>query len=86
MLPKINPLNFGIVPEFTWSAGSKDRSIVDDISAVSDLQGFSDIVVRDQNADLLGFQMINEFLDLQHSDRIDPRKRFVQKDEFGRNY
>ena len=81
MLPKINPLNLGIIPEFSWSAGPKNRSIVDDISAVSDLQGFSDVVIRDQYAYLLGFKVFNDFLDLEYRNGIDAGKRLVQKNK-----
>ncbi len=82
MLSEINPLDLGVIPEFLWSAGSENRSIVDNISAVSDLQGFSDVMVGDENPDLLGFQMINNPLDLKHRNGIDTRKRFIQKDKF----
>src|SRR5262249_53501191 len=85
MLPKINPLNFSIVSEFFWSAGPKNRSIVDDISAVRDLQGFSDVVVRDQHAYLLGFKVLNDFLDLEYRNGINAGKRLIQKNEFRRN-
>ena len=78
MLPEINPFNFRVAAEFLRSAGPKNRSVVDDISAVSDLQGFSHIVVGDEHADLLGFQMINDPLDLQDRNRIDPGERFIQ--------
>src|SRR5215510_7079949 len=85
MLSEINPLYLSVVSEFFRSPRSKNRSVVDDISAVSDLQGFSDIVVRDEHPDLLGFQVINDFLDLQDRDRIDARKWFIQQDELRRN-
>src|SRR5215831_16787048 len=86
MLSEINPLYFSVVSEFFRSAGSKNRSVVDDISAVSDLQGFSDIVISYKNPDLLRFQMINDSLNLQHRDRIDAGKRFVQQHKFRRNH
>jgi len=78
MLSEINPLDLSVISEFFRSAGSKNRSVVDDISAVSDLQGFSNIVISYKNPDLLRFQMINDSLNLQHRDRIDAGKRFVQ--------
>ena len=86
MLSEINPLDLSVVSEFFRSAGSKNRSVVDDISAVSDLQGFSDIVVSDEDPDLLGFQMIYDLLNLQDSDRIDPRKRLVEQNKFRGNH
>src|SRR5579883_178491 len=85
MLPEINPLDLTVIAELSWSAGPKNRSIVDDISAVRDLQGFSDVVIGDQNADLFGFQMVNDLLDLEDRNRIDTRKRLVQKNEFWRD-
>src|SRR5215471_14081761 len=85
MLSEINPLDLGVISEFLWSAGSENRSIVDDISAISDLQGFSDVVISDKNPDLLGFQMINDSLNFQHRNRVDARKRLIQQDEFRRN-
>ena len=71
MLPEINPLDLNVISELFRSAGSKNRPVVDDISAVSDLQGFSHVVVSDEHADLLGFQMIYDSLNLQDSDGID---------------
>src|SRR6516164_8300860 len=84
MLSEINPLNLTVAPEFFRSTGPKNRSVIDDISAVSDLQGFSHIVVCDQHTDLLGFQVVNDFLNLEHGYRIDSGKRLVQQNEFGR--
>ena len=81
MLSEINPFNFCVASEFLRSAGSKNRSVVDDISAVRDLQGFSHVVIGDQNPDLLGFQMINDPLDLQYGDGIDAGKWFIQQDK-----
>src|SRR6476660_10222633 len=86
MLSEINPLYLNVISELFRSAGSENRPVVDDISAVSDLQGFSDIVISDEDPDLLGFQMIYDLLNLQDSDRIDPRKRLVQQNEFRGNH
>src|SRR5262245_46201204 len=85
MLSEINPLDLNVISEFFRSAGSKNRPVVDDISAVSDLQGFSHVVVSDEHTNLLGFQMINDFLNLQHRNWIDPGKRLIQQNEFRRN-
>ena len=85
MLAKINSPNFRIAAEFLRSSGPKNRSVVDNISAVSDLQGFSDIVVGHKDPDLLRFQVINDLLDFDDRNRINTRKRLIQKDEFGRN-
>ena len=78
MLSEINPLDLSIISEFFRSAGSKNRSVVDDISAVRDLQGFSNIMIRYENPNKLGLEMRNDFLNLDDSYRIDAGKRFVQ--------
>src|ERR1051326_445034 len=85
MLAKINPLYLCIAAEFFGSSRSKNRSIIDDISAVSDLQGFSHIVIGYKNTDLLRFQMINDPLNFNHRNRVDARKRLVQENKFWRN-
>src|ERR1051326_614613 len=85
MLAKINPLCLCIAAEFFGSSRSKNRSIIDDISAVSDLQGFSHIVIGYKNTDLLRFQMINDPLNFNHRNRVDARKRLVQENQFLRN-
>src|SRR6516225_4523877 len=84
MRSEINPLDLAVVSEFFRSTGPKNRSIVDDISAVSDLQGFSHIMVCNQHTDLLGFQVVNDLLNLEYGNRIDSGKRLVQQNEFGR--
>src|SRR6516162_2701381 len=84
MLSEINPLNLKVASELLRSAGPKYRPVVDDISAVSDLQGFSNVMVSDKDPDLLGFQVINYFLNLQNRDGIDARKGLVEQDELGR--
>src|SRR2546426_10555187 len=86
MLPKINPLDLRVVSEFLGSSGPENRSIVDDISAICDLQGFSHIVVSHKNTNPFRFQMINDFLNLNHGYRIDPGKRLVQENKFRRNH
>src|SRR5438552_1829142 len=86
MLSEINPLDLRVIAELFRSSRSENGSVIDNISAVSDLQGFSDIVVRDENPDALGFQMVDNSLNLQHRNRIDPRKRLIQQDELGRNH
>ena len=81
MLSEINPLDLDVISELFRSSRSKNCPVIDDISAVSDLQGFSDIVVSDEHPDLLGFQMINDLLNLQDRDRIDAGKGLIQQDK-----
>src|SRR6267142_3236623 len=85
MFSEINPFDFCVITEFLRSAGSKNRSIIDDISAVSDLQGFSDIMIGNKDPDALAFQMVNNFLDLEHRDGVDAGKGFVEEDELRRD-
>src|SRR4029077_13225250 len=85
MLAKIYSLYLCIAAEFFGSSRSKNRSIVDNISAVSDLQGFSHVVIGYKNPDLLRLQMINDPLNFNDRNRVDARKRLVQENKFWRN-
>ena len=82
MLAEINPLDLAVAAKFFRCSRPENASVIDDISAVRDPQGFSDIMVSDKNPDLSGFQVINDFLDLQDRYRIDSRKRLIQKNKF----
>src|SRR2546423_13587528 len=81
MLSEINFLHLGVISELFRSARSKNGSVIDDISAVRDLQGFSDIVISDKNPNLLGFQVVYDLLDLKHRNGIDSRKRLVPQNK-----
>jgi hypothetical protein len=75
---KVNPPYFEIVSEDSWSSGTEDGAVIDNISAVRDLQGFSDIVIGNQHPNILRFQMRNDLLNFNNRYRIDARKRLVQ--------
>src|SRR5437773_2270826 len=64
MLPKINPLDLCVVSKLLGSSGSKNCSIVDDISAICDLQGFSDVMVGHEYTNALRFQVVYDPLNL----------------------
>ena len=70
MLTEIDPLDFLVVAQLPRCSGTEDRTIVDDIGAVGYLQSLADVVVGNENADLLGLEVLDEFLDLKNRDRI----------------
>src|ERR1700684_4107182 len=81
VFPKVYPFDLRIPSERTGCSGPENLAIIDDVGALRDAQRFANIVIRDQNADALGLQLEDDLLDLKNSDRIDARKRLVEKDE-----
>jgi len=55
------------------------RTFVDNISTVTNCKGFPYVVVRYEDADSLILQLVNDFLDIYHSQRINTGKGFIQK-------
>ena len=65
-----------------WSI-CNDVPLIDDVGAITDIEGVPDIVIRDQNAQSPFGEPFDLFLDFGNGNRIDPGKRFVQKHECG---
>ena len=70
-----------IINDFLGFSAGQNGPVVDNIGAVADAQCLSDTVVGDQDPDLTIFKKTNDFLDIEHSDRIDSGKGFVQEDK-----
>lgn len=58
-------------------------TVVDDVGGFADIQGFTDVVVSDEYADALGFQVMNDLLDVAYRDRVYAGEGFVEQDELG---
>ena len=58
-------------------------AIADDVGMVTNTQCLAHVVIGDQNADATLLEETDDALDLDHRDRINPGKRFVQQDEAG---
>src|SRR6056297_3984797 len=61
-------------------SGHDDRSVMQDIGAVDDLEGLTHVVIGDQNADAARLEVGHEVSDIAHRDRIDARERLVEQD------
>jgi len=70
-----------IINNLARRARSEYAPLVDDVGAIANAERFPDIVVGDQHADAALFQEPDDFLDVEHGDRINARKRFVEEDE-----
>ena len=44
---QVDPLDVLVAGKIRWSTAAKDGAVVDDVGAVGDLQGFTDVVVGD---------------------------------------
>ena len=63
--------------------GCDDVPFAHDVGAFANIQGFTDIVVRDQHANVAGFEMRDDVFDIGNGDRIDARKGFIEENHSG---
>ena len=69
--------------KFLRSAGLQDNTLIQKVCAVSDGQGFTHIVVCDDDAYVAVLQFCDDVLDILHGDGVNAGKGFIQEDEFG---
>ena len=83
MLAQVDAAHALIGNDGLGRAAFEHAPFADDVGAVADTQGFADTVVGDQHTDAAVLEKADDFLDVQHGDRIDPREGLVEQDEFG---
>ena len=71
----------GVDTQFLRGAVEKDLSLEEQVSAISDAEGFLDVVVGYEHADVPLLQLPNDILDVLHGDRIHAGEWFVEHDE-----
>jgi len=67
--------------EFFRGPFLKDGTLVEEVGAVRDGEGFTHVVVGDDDADVAVLELGDDVLDVLHGDGIDTREGFVQEDE-----
>ena len=70
-----------IINDFLWLAEGENRTLVDDVRTIADAKRFSHVMVgyEDTNAALL--KKTDDMLDVEHCDRIHPRKWLIEENE-----
>ena len=61
----------------------EDGAFVEEVGAVGDAEGFVNVVVGDENADVAVFEVGDNVLDVLHGDGIDARKGLVKQQKLG---
>ena len=56
---------------------------VEDIGVIADSQRLPNVVVGDEHADAQAGQVLDDFLDLDHRNRVDSGEWLVEQDEAG---
>ena len=64
ILTEVNPANIFVLGQLLGSSGTENLPIIHYIGSIGDLQGFSDILIRHEDTDTLGFEMSNDSLDV----------------------
>ena len=76
---EVGAAGHGVFGDFAGRARHADAAFADDVGAIGDFQGFTDVVVGDQHADAVSLELGDGFLEVGHGDRVDARERFVEQ-------
>ena len=70
-----------IIDDFIRAAARQHPTFADDVSAVANTQCFPDIMVGYQNANVTFLEKLDNFLNINYGNGIDPCKRLIQQNE-----
>src|SRR5437773_1777084 len=81
MFSQVNLADVFIINNFVRRSRREDAPLVDDISAVTDAERFTHVVVGDHNADLALLEKTDDLLDIEDGDRVDSSEGLIEKNE-----
>src|SRR5690242_8616256 len=81
ILAEVNASYIFIIDDLIGFAEGEHQAFVNYVRMVANPEGFPHVVVRDENADAAFLQKADDFLNIEHGDRIDAGERFVEEDE-----
>ena len=81
MLSEIDLPYAFIVNNFVRVATSKDRAFVNYVRPIANSQCFPYVMISDEDADSAFLEETDDFLDVEHGNRVDPGERLVEQDE-----
>src|ERR1700746_1443629 len=82
-LAQVYASDFRIGCQLAGHAMTEDSSFVDDVGPVGDRQRLAHVVIRYQDSDAAGPQAADNFLQVEHGNRVYSRKRFIEQDKRG---
>ena len=77
---QINPPDVFVRHDLIRPAFHQDLTVMENISAINDIQRLPDIMVGDQNADSAIFEMGDQVANFANRNRVDSRERFIKQD------
>ena len=80
---KVYSAGIGVLQQLFPFTASEYFAFIDYVGLVCDRQRIANVVVREEYADSLARQFLDQFLDFIDSLRIDSRKRFIKQEELG---
>ncbi len=83
VVPEIDGANFLIGEYICRTAFGNQFAVAQDIRAIADAQGFANIVISDEYANIALLQVFDDALDIENGYGVDTGKGFVQQDEAG---
>ena len=73
--------DIGVVGEVFGGTALKDRALVEEVGTVGDVEGFANVVVGDEDADVTLLEFEDDVLDVLNSDGVDAGEWFVEEKE-----
>src|ERR1700735_3956004 len=80
-LAQVHLTDLGVGKDLLGGAGSNHYATIHDVRPTADAEGFTHVMVGDQNADAASGQLANDALDVEHRKRIDAGKGLIEQDE-----
>src|SRR6478609_10767370 len=81
ILTQVHLTNSFVGKDFFRTSGSDHRAAIHDTGPVTHAERFPHVMIGDQHADAARGQFGDDFLDVQHRDRIHAREGLIQQDE-----
>src|SRR5262245_27566406 len=82
-LAEIDATHVDIRNDFLRRAFGHHFAVVDDVGAVDDVERLAHIVISDEHADAVLFEMLHQLTDFADGDRVDAAERLVEQHERG---
>src|SRR5690554_2971529 len=81
MLPEIDLAYALVVDDLFGLAAREHRAVAEDVGMVADAQRLAYVVVGDEYADAAFLEVADDFLDVEHGNRVDAGEGLVEQDQ-----
>lgn len=81
ILAEIHLADIFIINDFIGTAGRQYHAVIQDVGVVADAQRLAHVMIGNQHADVALLEEADDFLDVEHGNRVDAGEWLVEQDE-----